>query len=407
MKYSIEKIAWIDCIFAPMQDINAVTVEIMCKAWSIYETREQSWIAHCLEHMFFKWWERYKDQKEVSEKLDSIGALYNAFTSNDCVDYFVKSAPEFLEQAIDVLADMLMNAKFDEQEFEKEKGVIIQEMKMYEDNPMSVVSEKRNKWFFWDNSYGRPVIWSEETVLSFTRQNLLDYKKSLYTKDNLIIVIAGKWADRDEVKKLIEKYFSNMEEKATVMKPDFPNYIPSEHQSFFKKWTEQNHLIIAAPWFNWTDENRYAAKLLASILWGSMSSRLFQNIRTKEWLCYYISAYHNAWLESWQFFVRAWMNKDKFEYWLKRIKEEIDIIAKNWITQEELQKEIWYLQGHIQMWIETSEEMAGFLWWHYLIYWYVESLEDVLNKYKQLTLDDVNSLCNKLDLENCYFYHIE
>ena len=126
MKYSIEKIAWIDCIFAPMNDIHSITIQIMCKAWSTYETAEQNWIAHCLEHMFFKWWERYKTQKDVAETLDSIWADYNAVTTSNAVEYFVKCAPNFIEKSIDVLADMLMNAKVDPEELEKEKGVIIQ-----------------------------------------------------------------------------------------------------------------------------------------------------------------------------------------------------------------------------------------------------------------------------------------
>ena len=213
MKYSIEKIAWIDCIFAPMEDANSVTVWIMCKAWSINETLEQAWIAHCLEHMFFKWWERYKSQKEVSEKLDSIWAMYNAFTTHDTVWYFVKCAPDFVNVSIDVLGDMLMNAKFDGQELEKEKWVIIQEMKMYEDNPMSLIYDKQRKWYLWDNSFWRPVIWNEETVMSFSHDDLVNYRKSLYTKDNLIIVVAWKWADRDEVKKMIEKQFLWLWEK--------------------------------------------------------------------------------------------------------------------------------------------------------------------------------------------------
>ena len=164
MDYSIEKIAWIDCIFAPMNDIHSITIQIMCKAWSENETIQQWWIAHCLEHMFFKWWERYKNQKEVSEALDSIWAEYNASTSSDIVEYYVKCAPEFVEKAIDVLADMLMNAKFDEKELEKEKWVIFQEIKMGEDEPMRSVYKKWTKRYFWDNSFGRPVIWTEETV---------------------------------------------------------------------------------------------------------------------------------------------------------------------------------------------------------------------------------------------------
>ena len=407
MKYSIEKIAGIDCIFAPMNDVNSVTARIMCKAWSNNETEQQNWIAHCLEHMFFKWWEHYKTQKNVAETLDSIGAVYNAFTSNNTVDYFIKCAPNFIEQSLDVLADMMMNAKFDEDELEKEKWVIIQEMKMYEDDPMSVVADKHRLWYFWNNSFGRPVIWNEKTVSSFTSQDLHKYKDSLYTKDNLIIVIAGKWAEDDKIKKLIEKYFKWMKAKRTVDYPIFPNILPDEHESFFKKWTEQNHLIISAPGFLWTDDRRYAAKVLASILWWNMSSRLFQNIRTKEGLCYYITSYHTAWPEAWVFGIRAWMDKDRFEFGLKRIREEIDNYAKNWATQEELDKAIWYLQWHTQMWIDSPEEMACFLWPQYLVYNKIETLEEILDEYKKLTLDDVNQLCGMLELKNCYTYHIE
>ena len=164
----------------------------MCKSWSQNETFEQGGISHCIEHMFFKWWERYKTQKDVAETLDCIWADYNASTSSDIVDYYVKCAPEFIEKAIDVLADMLMNAKFDEKELEKEKWVIIQEMKMREDDPMRLVYKKWTQWYLWDNSFGRPVIWTEKTVSSFTSSDLKKYRESLYTKDNLIIVVAGK-----------------------------------------------------------------------------------------------------------------------------------------------------------------------------------------------------------------------
>ena len=380
----------------------------MCKAWSTYETIEQSWIAHCLEHMFFKWWERYKNQKEVSETLDSIWADYNASTWSDIVEYFVKCAPEFVEKAMDVLADMLMNAKFDKKELEKEKWVIIQEMKMRDDNPRLLLSNKWKSWYFWENSFGRPTIWNEETVNSFTSSDLRNYKDSLYTKDNLIIVVAGKWADNEKLRDLIEKYFGWMKDKKSVDQPDFPNLFPKEHESFFKKWTEQNHLIISANGILWTDvERRYAAKVLAGVLWWNMSSRLFQNIRTKEWLCYYIWAYHGACPYNWIFMIRAWMDKNRFEFWLKRIREEIENLAKNGVTQEEFEKAIWYLQWQLQMWIETSDEMASFLGEQYLMYNEIETLEDSLKAYKKLTLNDVNQLSGMLDLEKCYTYHIE
>ena len=407
MDYSIEKIAWIDCIFAPMNDIHSIIIQIMCKAWSENETIQQWWIAHCLEHMFFKWWERYKNQKEVSEALDSIWAEYNASTSSDIVEYYVKCAPEFVEKAIDVLADMLMNAKFDEKELEKEKWVIFQEIKMGEDEPMRSVYKKWTKRYFWDNSFGRPVIWTEETVGSFTPQDLRDYKDSLYTKDNLIIVVAGKWAEKQEIKSLIAKHFADMKPKRSILLPVFPNVYPDEHESFFKKWTEQNHLIISAPGFTWFDDKRFAAKVLAWVLGWNMSSRLFQNIRTKEGLCYYIRSYHVAGPNFGYFGIRAWMDKNRFEFGLQRIREEIDNLAKNGITQKEFEKAIGFLQWNIQMWIETSDEMADFLWWQYIWFGEIDTLEETLDKYKKLTIDQVNQICGMLDLENCYTFHIE
>ena len=407
MNYSIEKIDWIDCIFAPMNDIHSITVQVMCKAWSIYETPEQSGIAHCLEHMFFKWWERYRNQKEVAETLDSIWAEFNASTSSDIVEYYVKCAPNFVEKAIDVLADMMINAKFDEKELEKEKWVIIQEMKMYEDNPVSLVQSKRRERYFWNNSFGRPVIWNVETVSSFRADDLKKYKSSLYTKDNLIIVVAGRGADRPDIKNLIEKSFSWIKESKSVIEPDFPKFLPKNHDSFFKKWTEQNHLIISAEWILWNDKRRYAAQVLSSIFWWNMSSRLFQNIRTKEWLCYYISSFHAANPQYWTFLIRAGMDKDRFDFWLQRIREEIDDYVKNWATQEEFEKAIGYLQWQIQMWIESSDAMSSFLWSQYLIYGYIETLEDILNNYKNLTFDDVNQISGLLSLDKCYTYHIE
>jgi len=407
MNYTVEKIAWIDCIFAPMNDIHSVTVQVMCKAWSTYETAEQNWIAHCVEHMFFKWWERYKNEKEVVEVLDSIWADYNAWTGSDTVEYYIKCAPEFIEKAIDVLSDMLINANFNENDLEKEKWVIIQEMKLKEDNPPRLVFDKWKPWFFGENSFWRPTLWSEKTVLSFTQSDLKNYKDSLYTKDNLVIAIAGNWAEKEEIKELIVKYFWGMKDKKSVNQPTFPNHHPNSKESFFKKWTEQNHLLICADGILWTDERRYAAKVLAWILWWNHSSRLYQNIRIKEWLCYYINAYHWDSPYHWIFMIRAWMDKNRFDFWLKRIREEITNLSKNGVDKEEFENTIWYLQWQLQMWIETSDDMASFLWEQYLIYNEIETLENMLEKYKKLTLDEVNQLGWMLSLDNCYTFYIE
>jgi predicted Zn-dependent peptidase len=158
MQYSIERIAGIDCIFAPMQDTNSITLQIMCKAGSIYESPALNGISHFLEHNFFKGGKKYKTPKEVAEAVDRFGGEFNAGTGSTSVNYYVKCAPNFATEALDVLADMMMEAQFPEAELEREKGVVIQELKMYEDAPQALVNEKRAHRYFGDNSFGRPII---------------------------------------------------------------------------------------------------------------------------------------------------------------------------------------------------------------------------------------------------------
>jgi len=158
MNYSIENIEGITCIFAPMEEANSLTIQIMCKAGSIYESAQLNGIAHFQEHMFFKGGKKYPNQKAVTETIDRFGGEFNASTGTHGVSYYVKSAPNFAEQALDVLADMMMHAQFDPEEIEKEKGVIIQELKMYEDNPSMLVHNKRRQRYFGNSSYGRDII---------------------------------------------------------------------------------------------------------------------------------------------------------------------------------------------------------------------------------------------------------
>lgn len=146
--FSIEKIGGVDCIFAPMEDSHSITIKIYCKAGSYYEDEKHNGISHFLEHMFFKGGKKYQTPKEVSLAIDKIGGDFNAFTSEEKVAYYVRCAPNYRETAFDVLSDMMVFARFDTEEMEKEKGVVIQELKMYEDEPRDVLEQNRGEWFF-------------------------------------------------------------------------------------------------------------------------------------------------------------------------------------------------------------------------------------------------------------------
>jgi len=319
MKYTIENIIGIDVIFAPMQDANSTTVEIMCKAGSIYENKNTNGISHFLEHLFFKGGKKYPTPKSVAEAVDKFGGEFNAYTGEEYAGYYVKCAPEFINQAIDVLADMMNHAKFNIEEVEREKGVVIQELKMYEDNPIAMAIEKRQEYYFGDNSHGRPIIGTEANIAGFNQQILFDHKTDLYTKDNLIITIAGNIKDKETIIKQLEQEFSQIPDKKRVQKPDFVQTLPTEHTGFYEQKNEQTHLVISAPGFNGNDEKKYAANVLATIIGGNMSSRLFQNIREKQGLCYYIKASHMTQEDTGVFLIRAGIDKKRFDFGVEKI----------------------------------------------------------------------------------------
>jgi len=407
MKYEIKKIKWLDCLFVPMKDSNSTTVQVLAKAGSIYETRETNGISHFLEHLFFKWWKKYKTPKEVAEAVDGFGGWFNAYTWDEYAWYYVKSAPEFVEKSLDVLWDMILNAQFPQEEMEREKWVVIQEIMMYEDNPPILVIDKWKNFFYWDNSYGRSTLWPVENIKKFTREDLIKHKNGLYTKDNLILVIAGNIENQKKLENIIADTFQNLPEKSSIEKPEFKDILPSKQKDFYSKKTEQNHIIISAKWFDGHDTKRFAANVLSTILGWNMSSRLFQNIREKQWLCYYIRSRHISDPDSGVFAIRAWLEKGRFDFGVEKIYEELESIAKWDISKEEFEKAIGYNIWQLQMWIESSDNMADFMWSQYLLYWEIKTLDEILEIYRNMKLEDILEITDKFKKENLYQYWIE
>lgn len=408
MNIEIKKINWIDVIFAPMVDSNSTTVQILVKAWSIYETKETNGISHFLEHMFFKWWKKYPTAKIVSQEIDKIWWEFNAFTWDEYAWYYVKSASEYVNKSLDVLSDMLVNPLFLKEEINKEKWVIIQEIMMYEDMPHRLVMDKRKNYFYWDNSYGRSTLGPVENIKSFNQDYFFFHKEWLYTKDNLVIVIAWNILNQDEIEELINNLFKNLPTKKTISVPQFPiDYKPENNISSYDKKTQQNHIIFWAKWFDMNDEKRFPSTLLWVILWWNMSSRLFQEVREKKWLCYYVSASHMASVNDWLFFIRAWLEKDRFDLGINTIHEELWKVV-NWdITQTELDNALWYISWKTKMWIETSDNLADFVGEQYLLKWEIKTLEEILANYKKVKLDDLLEVTKKLDKNNIYGYYIK
>ena len=407
MHYEIKIINWVKTVFAELPDANSTTLEVLVKAGSFYETQATNGLSHFLEHMFFKWWKNYTTPKDVAEALDSFWARYNAFTSEEYAGYYITSAPAYTFRALDILADMLVGSQFPKEEMEREKGVIIQEVMMYEDNPQQQVIEKRRDWYYGNSSYGRSILGPVENIQNFTQDDLFAHKEGLYTKDNLILIVAGNMEHRKELETQIGDLFGPLGEKKSTPTPDFAPVKPTVHEANYVKETQQNHVIIWADGWTIYDEERFAARMLWTILGGMMSSRLFQHIREQRGLCYYIGAAHYPGDVTGAFWIYAGMEKARRSEWFAAIYDEIAAIATNDVTEEEFEKALGNISGNTQMGIETSNQLASFIGNQLLYKDEIMTLEDILGKYQSLTPGDLSEVAKALTKEKLWAYWIE
>ena len=419
MKYQIHDINWVKTIFMNLPDANSTTVQVFVNAGSVYENAQNNGISHFLEHMFFKWWRKYHNSREVAMVVDSFGGEFNAYTGKDIASYYVKSAPDYIYQSMDVLSDMLIYASFPEEDLETEKWVVIQEMKMNNDNPQRLMSLNASRRFYGDNGYGRSIIWSEETVMAITRQNLIDWQHNLYNKNNLTLVIVGRLPEEEELKSKVSEYFANIPNWNRYEKPIFDiSNLTQEKSAFYDKWTEQNHLLMRCNGPIWdaddvVKQKEFAAMTLAMIIFGgNMSSRLFQEIREKKWLCYYIHAgvsdslvKWDVWI--WNIYISAWLDKSQRDMAVEDIYGQIDLLGQEGISEAEFVKAKGFKLGGLQMWIETTDQRAEWIGPEYLQDGKILDLEYIYRLYDSLTLSEVNNAIKWFGRENFYLYYIK
>lgn len=410
MKYEIKNINWYDCIFWNISSSNTITIQVYYRAWSIYENKKNNWISHFIEHMMFKWSKKYKNSKIVSEKIDEIWWISNAYTSEEYVCYYIKTANEFYDKAIDILFDLVNNPNFDLEDINKEKWVIVQEIMMYEDMPTYLVMDLWKRYYYWDNSYWRNILWSVDNVNSFNKKDIKWYMNNNYNQKNWLIVVC--WKLNQENKKSIynkiEESFKNQSKKnvQTNTPKNFALNLPKDKLVKVEKNLSQNHLVLWSPWFRYDDEKKYIWYLIWIMLWWTLSSRLYQKIREELWLCYYFSTAHYANSFDWTLILRTWMDKEKFDTWLEKIYEMLDEVAENWFTEDELSKAKWYIKWKTKMWIEGSDSYADFLWDQYITDKSITTLEKLTEKYEKIKLSDVNEICKIYWHNNFYWLYI-
>lgn len=392
---------------AEIPQSRSTTIEVFVKAGSVYETLKTNGISHFLEHMFFKWGKTYPTPMAVAQTVDAFGGEFNAYTGNEYAGYYIKCAPTHIEKALDVLADMLVHAQFPKEELEREKGVVIQEIKMYDDIPQRQVVHKRQERYYGNNSYGWTTLWPVNNIKTFTQDHLFQHKNSLYTKDNMCIVIAGALPAPEKYIDLMHQLFDGLPSQATFPKPALPTYRPNTSHHCEQKGTQQNHLIISADGSSMHDPDIYATKLAANILGGSMSSRLFQEIREKRGLCYYVHGQHHASDQDGVYMIRAGIEKERWEFGRKAIIEQIHDIAAGNITEEEYMTARGNLTWSLNISLETSDQLASFIGTQALFKDQIQTPEEILHKYHHVTHDEIKKAAQRLAPDRLYSYRLE
>ncbi len=379
---------------APSDGTASVTVLVFAGAGSRYEKEGERGISHFLEHMFFKGGRKYPTTKDVSVAIDGIGGDFNAFTAKEYAGYYVKVAAEHAELACDVLADMLLFASFPPQEIDKERGVIMEEERMYQDTPMYRAGWDFEELLYGDHPLGWDTIGKEAVIRSVTQEDFQKHKEALYTPDNLVVAFAGNITEKD-AEKLAERYFSAITGKKDRTFPPFAAY--DKERIFLRtKATEQAHLVLGVPGVPSQHTDHFPHKLLGVILGGNMSSRMFLNIREAHGLCYYIATEVDSYLDAGSLATRAGVDQSRLHEAVRRIREEYLTCAKDGVTAEELNRAKEYLKGKITLSLEDSEERANFYGKQALLYPAIRTVAEYFREIDGVTKEQVSALAARL-----------
>ena len=373
--------------------VRSVSIGFWVESGSIYEREDNNGITHFIEHMFFKG-THMRTAKEIAESIDNIGGQINAFTGKECTCYYAKVLDTHLPVAVDVLTDMLFNSTFNSSEIEKEKGVIIEEINMYEDSPEDLVHDLLSKTVFSSHALGLPILGTLETVKSFDRNALLKYIENNYSTDNLVISVAGSF-DHDELIHMLEQKLSNFKNSPKrVLINQAPSFMVNNSIKY--KDTEQMHLCIGLEGVSLESPHLYPLLLMNNIFGGSMSSRLFQNIREDKGLAYSVFSYPSTYKKQGLFTIYAGINPQQLEEVSKLIREEINIIKHQGLSENELSKSKEQLKGNYILGLESTSSRMTSIGRGELLLNKVYSQKDIINKIDNVTLSQVDEVIKKV-----------
>ena len=382
-------------ITIPMKENPTVTVLVLVETGSKYENKENNGISHFLEHMCFKGTARRPSAFDITKELDSIGAHYNAFTSHEYTGYYAKSDYKKLDTILDVVSDMYLNPIFPDKEIEKEKGVIIEEINMYQDLPQHMVGDDFHKLLYGDHPAGWNIAGTKENVQKMTRTDFIDYRGKHYVASATTVIVAGKINEKVVSKKVIAAFKEigkwRKGEKEKVVESQ---KVPQLHVHY--KDTDQTHLILGVRTYNTYSKYNPILMVLDAVLSGGMSSRLFQKLRNEMGICYYVGASNNEYTDHGFFSVFAGVDSKRVKEAITTILSEMNKIKTELIKPEELNKAKQYLIGNLHLGLESSDSLASYYGSQEVLRKEIKKPEDIVKEIKAVTADEIKFIAERI-----------
>jgi predicted Zn-dependent peptidase len=375
-------------ITVPMEATEAVTLLVLVSTGSKYEQKKINGISHFLEHLFFKGTKRRPEVGQIHRALDQLGAEHNAFTSKEFTGYWVKAAAKHFDAALDIVSDILLDPLFKPEEIEKERGVIIQEISMYEDMPQHKVIEVFEDLLYGDQPAGWDVAGTKKIVANISRKEIMDYRNRQYVASNTLVVAAGKINPEKSQEKIIN-FFSRFQHGRAESKKEVKEKQIKPAARFFYKETDQTHLVLGLRAYDMYDEKRYALGLLGIILGGNTSSRLFMEIREKLGLAYYVRAEVQHYTDSGYLAVSAGIPHEDLEKASRKIVEVLRRIREKGVSDIEVKLAKDYLRGTLALSFEASDEIASFFGERALFYKKIQTPGELFKNIEKTGKNDI------------------
>jgi predicted Zn-dependent peptidase len=378
---------------ANLPEAQSVTCMVMLSTGSRYETAETNGIAHFSEHMFFKGTERRPSARDIAGEIDAIGGEFNAFTGKEYTAYYVKCAAEHRDVALDVIVDMLRNSRFDSEEIEREKGVIIEEMNMYFDTPRDYIGGVYENLLYGDQPLGWDIIGRKETVRGATRETFMSYLDRWYHPSRMVLGLGGRVGD--DILERAQELLGDLPAVETGEPGPVEPYVNGRVRVFTKQ-SDQAHIVLGVPSYPLEHPDRYALQVLSTVLGGGMSSRLFTEVRERRGLAYYVFGINHSYTDAGSLYTQAGVDINRIDQAVTTIRDELRKIAAEAVPADELEKARNFAKGRFVLQLESPQGLILFGLRREVLEGRAPDLEEVLEGLNAVTGEDVQRVAQDL-----------